>query len=197
MGIYMRNYIIGSLSGIGATFISFPLDTFRVQVASKQGKITHIWKKLKLHNNHTLASSNVNVIKNLYGGLVPSQIGVTVYAGLNFGIHDELQDLIVSNSTLNNYCYNKGTFTKLVTNFSLGWASGCITQCITYPIEVIKRRRQADSSFSYKTIFRGIVREKGWVSVLYRGFSLNIIRHPICNGVVWLVRDTLQEWNYL
>ena len=68
----------------------------------------------------------------------------------------------------------------------MGFVSGLITQFMIYPIDVIKRRRQNNENLSYKSILHSFKNDR---STVFRGFSLNILRLPVCNAIVWYVRD--------
>lgn len=175
-----HNFVIGSCSGVGATLITFPLDTLRVMMATNQGSLREIFQKY-----------GSDLPKRLYSGCGSGLLGVIPYAGLNFGIRDTLRDQVFMLYPAQ--CFDERGIPGWKTSFMLGFATGVITQFLTYPIEVIKRRRQnSDSTYSQLT---REMRTQGW-SAMYRGFSLNIIRHPICNAMVWGARDTMIRYNF-
>jgi len=181
-----RNFIIGACCGVGATFVTFPFETMRVMIATNQG------------NLRQLAISHGGALKLLirgYSGLSAGIIGVIPYAGLNFGLRDVMKDLLYQNklklgNTRTN-CFDERGMPGWKTSFTLGVFSGLITQALVYPVEVVKRRRQNSVGRSYGVIVKELT--KSGLRSTYAGFSLNIIRHPICNGIVWGVRDFIKR----
>lgn len=182
-----KNFIIGACCGVGATFITFPFETMRVMIATNQG------------NLRQLAISHGGALKLLirgYSGLSAGIIGVIPYAGLNFGLRDIMKDLLYQNElriggdTRTN-CFDERGMPGWKTSFTLGVCSGLITQALVYPVEVVKRRRQNAVGRSYPCIVKELT--KSGLRSTYAGFSLNIIRHPVCNGIVWGVRDFIKR----
>lgn len=180
-----KNFIIGACCGVGATLITFPFETMRVMIATNQGNLRQL---IKSHNG------SLNLMKRGYSGLSAGLIGVIPYAGLNFGLRDIFKDLLYNNKLLGNTrikCFDERGMPGWKTSFTLGVCSGLLTQAIVYPVEVVKRRRQNAVGRSYSCIVKEL-RISGLRST-YAGFSLNIIRHPICNGIVWGMRDFIKR----
>merc|ERR1712071_250176 len=181
-----KNFIIGACCGVGATFVTFPFETMRVMIATNQG------------NLRQLAISHGGYLKLLirgYSGLSAGIIGVIPYAGLNFGLRDVMKDLLYQNklrfgNTRTN-CFDERGMPGWKTSFTLGVFSGLITQALVYPVEVVKRRRQNEVKRRYHSIVKELT--KSGLRSTYAGLSLNIIRHPICNGIVWGVRDFIKR----
>jgi len=191
--ILLNHFSIGALSGIGATMITHPIDSFRTQVAGKIDKNS----SLKSYWNSLSGNSSQKVIR-LYKGLTAGLVGVAPYAALNFGLRDTFADILYHYPhTRERFFVNKTP--KWHGSFLLGWMAGCCTQLITYPLEILKRRKQISPTKSYADIVR--CANEGSIPksfrMLYRGFSLNIIRHPFCNGIVWFVRDAMNKWSYV
>jgi len=176
------NFVIGSCAGVGATIITFPLDTLRVMIATNQGTLRSIYKQY--------GATRLPV--RLYAGCGSGVIGVIPYAGLNFGVRDTLRDHLYAYQEYRRLCFDERGIPGFWTSAMLGFATGVITQFLTYPIEVLKRRRQ-NSNLSYKAL--GDELRRNGFKQMYRGFSLNIIRHPICNAMVWAARDTMVRHN--
>lgn len=195
---FLNNFTIGALAGIGATLFTHPIDSFRTQVAGKIDKNTSIksyW--------HSLSGNSSTKITRLYKGLTAGLFGVAPYAALNFGLRDTFADILFRYPYTRQHLFEDVATTRQIPkwhgSFLLGWMAGCCTQLITYPLEILKRRKQINPTLSYREIVRNanIGNHKESLRMLYRGFSLNIIRHPFCNGIVWFIRDAMSKWQYL
>lgn len=182
----LRNIFIGSCCGVGATIITFPFETMRVMIATNQGTLRQL---VKSHGG------TFKLIKRGYSGLTAGVIGVIPYAGLNFGIRDILRNLLFQNrlwvNDTRHRCFDENGFPGWKTSFALGMMAGLLTQALVYPVEVVKRRRQNTVGISYRCILRGL--KTDGIRTTYAGFSLNIIRHPICNAIVWGMRDFIKR----
>ena len=159
-------------------------------IATNQGNLRELSKS---HNGA------FNLIKRGYSGLSAGLIGVIPYAGLNFGLRDIIKDLLYQNKILifpntKEACFDHRGMPGWKTSFMLGVSSGLLTQAIVYPVEVVKRRRQNAVGKSYRCLIRELY--GSGLRSTYAGFSLNIIRHPICNGIVWGVRDFIKRNEY-
>ena len=163
----------------------------RVMIATNQGNLRQLAK------SH---GGSLKLIKRGYSGLSAGLIGVIPYAGLNFGLRDIFKDLLYQNKIIflgdtKTNCFDQRGIPGFKTSFVLGVYSGLLTQAIVYPVEVVKRRRQNIIGKSYPCIIKELY--ASGLRSTYAGFSLNIIRHPICNGIVWGVRDFLKRNQYI
>jgi len=179
----IRNFALGAVCGVGATIVTFPLDTLRVMVATDHGTV----RSIRLKHGYRL-------LPRLYQGVNAGIGGVIPYAGLNFGSRDTIRDWLYKQKYWREKCFETNGVPGFKTSWSLGFSAGIITQFITYPIELMKRRKQNNSEIAYRTIARDFMKNPNQI---YRGFSLNIIRHPICNGIVWSVRDCLIRYDLI
>ena len=160
-------------------------------IATNQGNLRQLAK------SH---GGSLKLIKRGYSGLSAGLIGVIPYAGLNFGLRDIFKDLLYQNKIIllgdtKTNCFDQRGIPGFKTSFVLGVHSGLLTQAIVYPVEVVKRRRQNITGKSYPCIIKELY--ASGLRSTYAGFSLNIIRHPICNGIVWGVRDFLKRNQYI
>jgi len=197
------HFIIGACAGSGATLITLPLDTIRVKHTTniKYSSYRQVWSDLSKPSTASLKSSKLfqNIfpvqLQNLYAGHVSAQFGVVIYAGCNFGFKDTITDYLYASHR--DSFYKNGNFSTpyWYNSFLSGLVAAIVTQFVAYPMEVLKRRKQA-MNVPYKDIVKGIFAEKSLqakIMNVYRGFSINILRHPIVNGLVWLIKETLDQ----
>jgi len=167
-----QNFFIGACSGIFSTIITFPVDTIRVMMATNQGNLKQLVKTTSM--------------KRAYSGITSGIVGVAFYAGLLFGSRDIICDILLADERSRKNWFDENLQPKTSTNITMGFVSGLITQFMIYPIDVVKRRRQNNADLSYKAILQSFRTDR---QTVFRGFSLNIIRLPVCNAIVWYVRE--------
>ena len=85
-----------------------------------------------------------------------------------------------------------------VRSAACGATAGLIGQSICYPLDVVRRRFQTDTSssagrLSIMSSLRSIVREGGW-RALFKGLSMNWIKGPIAHGCSFGCYDILKKW---
>ena len=106
----------------------------------------------------------------LYRGLIPTAMGVAPYVGINFASYEALRGIITPPGT------NPTAPRKLL----CGALAGSISQTLTYPMDVLRRKMQVTgmNALGYKyngalDAMRSIVRNEG-VKGLYRGLWPNL-----------------------
>merc|ERR1712196_530592 len=177
------------MAGVTATTITYPLDTIRTRIlyTSKTDKQYKNWRV----TFNTMLNSPGG-FRNFYQGLQPALIGMVPYAGLSFGTFETISELALRSDhplivdkdstgqkTLNWYVYS-----------TAGGAAGIISQLIVFPIDTARRRMQnaqlvkSQNSLKDKFSVFATLRDlwcrspnRFWkVSLIYRGFSLNLWR---------------------
>ena len=138
----VRRVLAGALAGATSVALTYPLDTLRARFAIQTGK----------HSRYTgLGSALSSMVREdggyrtMYRGMSPALLGILPYAGLAFAINDSLRARL--HARFGNSASGGGgdegrpsTVVKLVS----GGVSGLVSQTVTYPIDVIRRRMQAD-----------------------------------------------------
>ena len=138
----VRRVLAGALAGATSVALTYPLDTLRARFAIQTGK----------HSRYTgLGSALSSMVREdggyrtMYRGMSPALLGILPYAGLAFAINDSLRARL--HARFGNRAGGAGgeegrpsTVVKLVS----GGVSGLVSQTVTYPIDVIRRRMQAD-----------------------------------------------------
>ncbi|GAA6011082.1 hypothetical protein JCM11491_005931 [Sporobolomyces phaffii] len=179
-----RRLLAGALAGIAAVCSTYPLDLVRsrlsVESASlgmkegrRDGKSTGIWKMtLKVYRDE-------GGFRALYRGLVPTSLGVAPYVGLNFASYELL----------------KQQYTKLMgggldaqphtpVKLACGAIAGGLSQTITYPMDLLRRRMQMVGlksdvlGYQYTGSWNAIstiIRREG-IRGLYRGIVPNLCK---------------------
>ncbi|KAF8736998.1 hypothetical protein AX14_013633 [Amanita brunnescens Koide BX004] len=110
-------------------------------------------------------------IRALYRGLVTTAVGVAPYVGLNFASYEALRGIITPPGK-----------TSIPRKLACGALAGSISQTVTYPFDVLRRKMQVtgmkDGSVKYSgalDALRSILRTEG-VAGLYRGLWPNLLK---------------------
>lgn len=99
----------------------------RQLIADKQKRIPGIWAMtMKVYREE-------GGIRGLYRGCVPTSAGVAPYVAINFAAYEALRKRFIDSET-----GEVSTIMKL----SCGAMAGSISQTITYPLDVLRRRMQ-------------------------------------------------------
>lgn len=177
-----QRYITGSLAGVTAASITYPLDVARARMAVTQ-KCTYntlIEVFLKVYQTEGL--------RTLYKGYLPSLLGVIPYAGTSFFTFESLKK----------YYTEKTGCTHISHLYKLGFGAiaGLLGQSASYPFDIIRRRMQTAGVLGMShvytscwTTFWTIFREEGVKRGLYKGLSMNWIKGPISVGVSFTVYE--------
>lgn len=109
--------------------------------------------------------------KALYRGLVPTALGVAPYVGINFASYELLRGIITPPGK-----------SSIVRKLACGALAGSISQTLTYPFDVIRRKMQVTGMGSLGYQYNGaldalqsIIRTEG-VQGLYRGLWPNLLK---------------------
>lgn len=170
MSRFFTHFLIGSASGVGATIITTPLDTIRVvHTTNVSYSYKDVWREMGSLKNPEVQNSFLNQsllkynnklpnlvkipetfifrIQNLYAGHLYGQVGVVLYAGMNFGFKENFSDLFFQNHRTRKLFFKEDDFRKpkWYGSFISGWLAAAVTQGLTYPMEVVKRRKQSDN----------------------------------------------------
>ncbi|KAH9892870.1 mitochondrial carrier [Cubamyces lactineus] len=110
-------------------------------------------------------------VRALYRGLVPTAMGVAPYVGINFASYEALRGVITPPG-------KSSVHRKLL----CGALAGSISQTLTYPFDVLRRKMQVTgmNALGYKyngalDALRSIVRTEG-IKGLYRGLWPNLMK---------------------
>ncbi|XP_050434365.1 solute carrier family 25 member 16-like [Adelges cooleyi] len=184
-GSHIGKFMSGSLAGVTAVTFTYPLDTIRARLAF-QVTGEHVYNGIA----HTAKSivQKEGGIKALYRGFVPTLCGMVPYAGLTFFCFETIKKfflktlpLIFSKSSSKD---SGGVVLTVPAKLVCGGLSGAFAQCVSYPLDVTRRRMQlakmdpATGKFGhgmFKTLIT-VYKVDGVVNGLYRGMSINFLR---------------------
>ncbi|KAK4227572.1 putative mitochondrial carrier protein LEU5 [Podospora fimiseda] len=162
-----RRLISGSLAGVTSVFFTYPLEVIRVRLAFETKKGSHssftsICKQI--YDEHPkppvpasgVVAETVNAtatkfgITNFYRGFSPTLLGMLPYAGMSFLTHDTAGDILrhpklAKWTTIpqpENAPDGKKIQLRSWAELLAGGVAGLVSQTVSYPLEVIRRRMQ-------------------------------------------------------
>lgn len=110
-------------------------------------------------------------VRALYRGLIPTAMGVAPYVGINFAAYEALRGVITPPGK-----------TSVVRKLSCGALAGSISQTLTYPFDVLRRKMQVTGMNALGVKYNGaidalfsILRTEG-IKGLYRGLWPNLLK---------------------
>lgn len=177
-----RRFLAGSMAGITASSLTYVLEVMRARIACQP--------------EHKTMRSSARLIwaeqgyRSLFRGLVPTLFGVFIYGGTSFTVYGILKKRHTSEKEISFY-----------QRFAYGAIAGGISQTISYPIDIVRRRMQTggilgDHSERYSTVRSTIkhIREtEGIRKGLYKGLSLNYVKGPVAVGISYTVFDFVNQ----
>jgi len=166
----IRRFLSGSIAGTLSVFCTYPLEVVRVRLAFEtksegRSSLSSICKQIynerpsETVRQHAKPSptSLENVkprsgLTNFYRGFTPTLWGMLPYAGSSFLTHDVAGDLLrhpkiaqyttLPNTKGRNTDPNKPVQLTSWAELAAGGVAGFVSQTISYPLEVIRRRMQ-------------------------------------------------------
>ena len=157
----MRRLLSGSLAGVTSVFFTYPLEIIRVRLAfeTKKGSkasLRRICDTIYHEHPSTPQGSTLAAVKpnsgliNFYRGFTPTMTGMVPYAGMSFLTHDTVGDWlrhpsIVEHTTIpatEEADRDQKPRLKNWAELTSGASAGLISQTVSYPLEVIRRRMQ-------------------------------------------------------
>jgi solute carrier family 25 phosphate transporter 23/24/25/41 len=132
-------------------------------------------------------------IRGLYRGMVPTAVGVAPYVGINFAAYEFFRGILTPPSQKDHPVYKK---------LACGALAGSISQTLTYPFDVLRRRQQvmgmASNSLGYKQMgaidtLISIVKTEG-VRGLYKGLWPNLLKVAPSIATSFFTYETVKEF---
>ncbi|CAL9728768.1 mitochondrial carrier protein Leu5p [Monosporozyma unispora] len=190
----------GSMGAAASLLVTHPLDLIRirlsVQTANLQNlqasKAKDITKPPGFYPLFKQIYKNEGGIYGLYRGLIPTSFQVLPMVALNFAVYEQLKEFKeYSNAVMWGY--------KLM----FGAVSGAVSQTITYPFDLLRKRFQImnmgnnEMGFRYNGIWDGlktIYRTEGVVGY-YKGLTASLFKVIPSTAVSWLVYEVV--WDFM
>jgi solute carrier family 25 protein 16 len=164
----VRRFLAGSLAGIASVFSTYPLEVIRVRLAwetksSKRVTVRDICRKIYKEQPpppEPGVAASVRTrgpaagLSNFFRGFTPTLWGMIPYAGASFLTHDAAGDMMrlpglapytvlpVAERTHMQLAPNKPAPLRAWAELMTGAIAGFVSQTVSYPLEVIRRRMQ-------------------------------------------------------
>lgn len=177
-------FLAGSLAGVTAQSLTYPLDLARARMAVTQrhvySSIGQVFAKMWREERP----------RAFYKGFTPTILGVIPYAGVSFCTFETLK--------AKHQEVTQRSAPNPLERLLFGAVAGLLGQTASYPLDIVRRRMQTSglNGFHYDTL-RGtlthIYREEGLVRGLYKGLSMNWIKGPIAVGISFATFDVCQN----
>lgn len=168
---HLRNdFAAGSVAGVAAALVTYPLDLLRTRTAGAIGNLT-----LAHHTKNLLAEGGILA---LYRGVHPTLLGSVAFEGTRFGTYGYLRDRTSDHWAMPAV---NGTIASLVAGIVL------------YPNDTIRRRLQySTESLGYFQTARLLLHEGG-LDRLYRGVGLYCAKSVPSAAVQFAVYHALKR----
>lgn len=161
-------------------------EALREQIAARQKAVPGIWSMTKQ------VYREEGGVRGLYRGCVPTSVGVAPYVALNFYFYEAARKRISPADG------DPSALMKL----ACGALAGSISQTLTYPLDVLRRRMQvagmkdSQEKLGYKdknalNAIQNIVKAEG-VTGLYRGLLPNLLKVAPSIGTSFLTYEAVK-----
>ena len=184
-----QRLVAGAGAGIAACAITYPLDFIRARLTLQSGPNA-------LYGGIVDGCRQVyrnEGIRGFYRGLWPSVVGIAPYLGLDFAVYEGLKKCIP--------CPGEDAKPAKTALFACGAAAGTVGQCVSYPIDTVRRRMQVQgfgpASYHYghsiTRTMKTIVEEEG-VRGLYKGMTANLAKVAPAVSISFVTYEYMREW---
>lgn len=178
-----RLFLAGVLAGVTSQGMTYPLDMARARMAVthklEYATLRQVFQKIYITEG----------IGAFYRGFTPTIIGVIPYAGISFFTYDTLKRLYRER-------VNNAFVVPPLASLLFGAIAGIVSQSCSYPLDIVRRRMQTDTTGKYKSILQTmayVYRHEGFIKGLYKGLSMNWIKGPIAVGISYSTYDNIRE----
>ncbi|KAK4531336.1 hypothetical protein CCYA_CCYA07G2193 [Cyanidiococcus yangmingshanensis] len=159
--------LIGGLGGILAATVTYPLDMVRARLTVQHRGPTERYQGILQCLREI---KNREGFRALYRGLLPSNLGIFPYVGINFAVYETLRPIMPRR--------NDGSGRPTAGGIILsGFVASTLAQIAAYPFDTCRVRMQVDEGTGgrFRRVFYGAVKEGG-VRALYRGLVPNTLK---------------------
>lgn len=180
-------FAAGSLAGVTASLLTYPLDLVRTRVSGYIGRdapysgITSTF----------LRTFREEGFRALFRGVGPTLVGAIPYEGIKFGSYDLLTQLLPRDID------PKADFAGKI---MCGGGAGMLATIFTYPNDTVRRRLQMQGSGGTPRIYRNAIhcyvtlaQREGFVA-FYRGLTPTLVRAVPNMGVQFATYELFKSW---
>ena len=220
-------FAAGAVAGVSSVFLTYPLEVIRVRLAFETKKesrssIARICRQI--YNEHPLPSPASSAateaiqqaaprsgLVNFYRGFGATLAGMVPYAGVSFLTHDTIGDWFrhpaiakwtVIRSTIMeepNRKKPRRAQLKAPAELTSGAVAGLVSQTVSYPLEVIRRRMQVGGAvgdghrLSMRETAVKVFRERGWRG-FFVGLTIGYVKVIPMSATSFYVYERLKWW---
>ncbi|RYR54173.1 hypothetical protein Ahy_A06g029427 [Arachis hypogaea] len=178
----MGRLLAGGIAGAVAQTAIYPMDLVKTRLQ------THACEGGRIPSLGTL-SRDIWVQEGpraFYRGLVPSLLGIIPYAGIDLAAYETLKDMSKK------YILHEGEPGPLV-QLGCGTISGALGASCVYPLQVIRTRMQAQSTYSgMGDVFRKTMKHEGFRG-FYKGIFPNLLKVVPSASITYLVYESMKK----
>lgn len=181
---HFNSLLAGASAGLTAASLTYPMDIIRCRMLYQitgEHRYDSVWHALRT------VFKEEGGVRGFYSGLSATLIGMVPYAGISFYVFDTLKQTgltyfpkYLARVDPHN---DQVMILKSWANIIAGACAGGVSQTVSYPCDVARRKMQLSNilpdSHRYNSIFSTIVhvyKTDGIRRGLYRGLILNYIR---------------------
>ena len=199
---HFNKLIAGSSAGVTAVAFTYPLDLVRARLAFQ---ITGEHRYNGIREAFTQIYTKEGKIPAFYRGVSATVIGMIPYAGVSFYTFNTLKDVLIK--VFPEQCarpdsnYPDILVLKLWISLACGSFAGAISQTVSFPLDVARRRMQLakmlPDAHKFRTIYStltNVYHDNGIVKGLYRGLSINYIRVMPQQAIAYTVYEFMREY---
>ncbi|XP_076436161.1 solute carrier family 25 member 16-like [Babylonia areolata] len=201
---HLDRLLAGSLAGLTAVLITYPLDVVRSRVAFqvKAGPL-----EMGMRGMVRTMRLTEGGMRPFYRGIVPSIIGMAPYSGISFYSFTMIKTWCLDNypDILGKPCpQNTGGLVLVVpAKLVCGGLAGAMAQTVSYPLDVVRRQLQLGKMHSEMKRFEGrswyeimvlVYHDHGMTKGLFRGMSINYLRIMPMVGISFTVYEMTKQF---
>jgi len=185
------------MAGVTSVTFTYPMDIVRTRLSVQSASFKELGGSKHGQKLPGMFALMVTMYKTeggwtaLYRGIIPTVAGVAPYVGLNFMIYEGIRTWFTLDGQT-----DPGALAKLAS----GAASGAISQSITYPLDVLRRRFQVNTmagmGFQYTSMadaIKSILRQEGYKG-FYKGLTPNLLKVAPSMAANWLSFEMARDF---
>jgi len=198
---HLNSFIAGASGGMCSVLVTYPLDLMRARLAfqitgnHRYNGIFDAFKTIYIEEGGTRA---------FYRGITPTLLGIIPYGGVSFFSYTTLKENLLT--MFPNVVGQPDPkvedvlVLKLWSSILVGGFAGAMSQTVSYPLDVARRRMQLSQVLKnpgdYKslgTTLLHVYNKHGIVKGIYRGLSINYIRVIPQQAIAYSVYEILRQ----